>query len=180
MVNVKADFFVLLFSTVKKDMKDEPDDRMQQFKKKAKELRILDSKTAQNLCTCCGFFFFFHFSLLQYFSNKTSSFLFNLKKSELKLFDALTHISSFCGVEMLILLLLSPIIAEPQRTVACDELKHESMSLTVRHSLLIPFSPAMIFTVCWSFALHILVRPSTEPPLHHACEVDTSSHRVLT
>ncbi|CAM9178736.1 unnamed protein product, partial [Lampetra planeri] len=30
-------------------MKDETDDRMQQFKKKAKELRILDAKTAQNL-----------------------------------------------------------------------------------------------------------------------------------
>lgn len=58
MLNVKADFFfVVLFSTVKKDMKDEADDRMQQFKKKAKELRILDSKTAQNLCMCCGFFF---------------------------------------------------------------------------------------------------------------------------
>lgn len=41
-------FFV--FPAVKKDVKDETDDRMQQFKKKAKELRILDSKTAQNLC----------------------------------------------------------------------------------------------------------------------------------
>lgn len=35
---------------MKKDVKDETDDRMQQFKKKAKELRILDAKTAQNLC----------------------------------------------------------------------------------------------------------------------------------
>lgn len=35
---------------VRKDVKDETDDRMQQFKKKAKELRILDPKTAQNLC----------------------------------------------------------------------------------------------------------------------------------
>lgn len=97
MLHVKSYFFVVvLFSTVKKDMKDEVDDRMQQFKKKAKELRILDSKTAQNLCTCCDFFFFFLIiSLLQYFSNKTSSFVFNLKKSELELFDALTHISSF-------------------------------------------------------------------------------------
>lgn len=43
----------VLFSfhpAVKKDLKEENDDRMQQFKKKAKELRILDSKTAQNLC----------------------------------------------------------------------------------------------------------------------------------
>ncbi len=29
---------------------EETDDRMTQFKKKAKELRILDAKTAQNLC----------------------------------------------------------------------------------------------------------------------------------
>lgn len=41
-----------LFSAVKKDVKVENDDRMQQFKKKAKELRILDAKTAQNLCKC--------------------------------------------------------------------------------------------------------------------------------
>lgn len=43
-------------SKVKKDMKDETDDRMQQFKKKAKELRILDSKTAQNLSIFLGSF----------------------------------------------------------------------------------------------------------------------------
>lgn len=42
--------FVLFFSAVRKDLKVETDDRMQQFKKKAKELRILDPKTAQNLC----------------------------------------------------------------------------------------------------------------------------------
>lgn len=35
---------------MRKDLKVENDDRMQQFKKKAKELRILDPKTAQNLC----------------------------------------------------------------------------------------------------------------------------------
>ncbi|KAM7389190.1 hypothetical protein PAMP_023183 [Pampus punctatissimus] len=34
---------------VKKDVKDETDNRVSQFKKKAKELRILDAKTAQNL-----------------------------------------------------------------------------------------------------------------------------------
>ncbi|XP_068448322.1 protein diaphanous homolog 2 isoform X2 [Clinocottus analis] len=43
-------------SKVKKDVKDETDDRMQQFKKKAKELRILDSKTAQNLSIFLGSF----------------------------------------------------------------------------------------------------------------------------
>lgn len=40
----------VFFSAVRKDLKVETDDRMQQFKKKAKELRILDPKTAQNLC----------------------------------------------------------------------------------------------------------------------------------
>lgn len=57
MRGIKASFFVFFyhFSTVKKDVKDETDDRMQQFKKKAKELRILDSKTAQNLCKCSVF-----------------------------------------------------------------------------------------------------------------------------
>uniref|UniRef100_A0AAV2MKD9 Uncharacterized protein n=1 Tax=Knipowitschia caucasica TaxID=637954 RepID=A0AAV2MKD9_KNICA len=43
-------------SKVKKDTKDETDDRMQQFKKKAKELRILDVKTAQNLSIFLGSF----------------------------------------------------------------------------------------------------------------------------
>lgn len=41
--------FLSFFLTVKKDM-EETDNRMTQFKKKAKELRILDGKTAQNLC----------------------------------------------------------------------------------------------------------------------------------
>ena len=40
---------LLLFSPAKKDL-DVTDDRMSQFKKKAKELRVLDPKTAQNLC----------------------------------------------------------------------------------------------------------------------------------
>ncbi|XP_073710451.1 protein diaphanous homolog 2 isoform X4 [Misgurnus anguillicaudatus] len=40
---------------VKKDV-DETDDRMTQFKKKAKELRILDAKTAQNLSIFLGSF----------------------------------------------------------------------------------------------------------------------------
>uniref|UniRef100_A0AAQ5Y5I1 Diaphanous-related formin 2 n=1 Tax=Amphiprion ocellaris TaxID=80972 RepID=A0AAQ5Y5I1_AMPOC len=39
-----------------KDLKDETDDRMPQFKKKAKELRILDAKTAQNLSIFLGSF----------------------------------------------------------------------------------------------------------------------------
>ncbi|XP_044062188.1 protein diaphanous homolog 2 [Siniperca chuatsi] len=43
-------------SKVKKDVKDETDDRMTQFKKKAKELRILDAKTAQNLSIFLGSF----------------------------------------------------------------------------------------------------------------------------
>ncbi|XP_061542679.1 protein diaphanous homolog 2 isoform X4 [Phycodurus eques] len=43
-------------SKVKKDTKDEPDDKMTQFKKKAKELRILDAKTAQNLSIFLGSF----------------------------------------------------------------------------------------------------------------------------
>uniref|UniRef100_A0A8C2XGF3 Diaphanous related formin 2 n=1 Tax=Cyclopterus lumpus TaxID=8103 RepID=A0A8C2XGF3_CYCLU len=43
-------------SQMKKDVNDETDDRMQQFKKKAKELRILDSKTAQNLSIFLGSF----------------------------------------------------------------------------------------------------------------------------
>lgn len=42
-------FLSFLFPTVKKDL-EETDNRMTQFKKKAKELRILDAKTAQNLC----------------------------------------------------------------------------------------------------------------------------------
>ncbi|XP_037117366.1 protein diaphanous homolog 2 isoform X2 [Syngnathus acus] len=43
-------------SKVRKDPKDETDDRMTQFKKKAKELRILDPKTAQNLSIFLGSF----------------------------------------------------------------------------------------------------------------------------
>ncbi|XP_067373965.1 protein diaphanous homolog 2 isoform X3 [Channa argus] len=43
-------------SKVKKDVKDETDDKMPQFKKKAKELRILDAKTAQNLSIFLGSF----------------------------------------------------------------------------------------------------------------------------
>lgn len=42
-------FLSFLFLAVKKDM-EETDSRMTQLKKKAKELRILDAKTAQNLC----------------------------------------------------------------------------------------------------------------------------------
>ncbi|KAK7922027.1 hypothetical protein WMY93_008929 [Mugilogobius chulae] len=41
---------------VKKDTQDDPDSRIQQFKKKTKELRILDSKTAQNLSIFLGSF----------------------------------------------------------------------------------------------------------------------------
>lgn len=44
MLNICFDF------AVRKDVKDETDNKMPQFKKKAKELRILDAKTAQNLC----------------------------------------------------------------------------------------------------------------------------------
>lgn len=44
---------------MRKDLKVENDDRMQQFKKKAKELRILDPKTAQNLCELELYQFFF-------------------------------------------------------------------------------------------------------------------------
>lgn len=51
---IKILFF---FPAVKKDVKDETDDRMSQFKKKAKELRILDAKTAQNLCKYIVMFF---------------------------------------------------------------------------------------------------------------------------
>ncbi|XP_061747984.1 protein diaphanous homolog 2 isoform X3 [Nerophis ophidion] len=43
-------------SKARKDVKDETDDRMTQFKKKAKELRILDAKTAQNLSIFLGSF----------------------------------------------------------------------------------------------------------------------------
>ncbi|XP_028271323.1 protein diaphanous homolog 2 isoform X2 [Parambassis ranga] len=43
-------------SKVRKDVKDETDDKMPQFKKKAKELRILDAKTAQNLSIFLGSF----------------------------------------------------------------------------------------------------------------------------
>ncbi|KAG8003882.1 Protein diaphanous-like protein 2, partial [Nibea albiflora] len=45
-----------IVSAVKKDVHDETDNRMQQFKKKAKELRILDAKTAQNLSIFLGSF----------------------------------------------------------------------------------------------------------------------------
>ncbi|XP_035989625.1 protein diaphanous homolog 2-like [Fundulus heteroclitus] len=41
---------------MKKDVSDETDDRVPQFKKKAKELRILDAKTAQNLSIFLGSF----------------------------------------------------------------------------------------------------------------------------
>ncbi|XP_017162636.1 protein diaphanous homolog 2 isoform X8 [Poecilia reticulata] len=43
-------------SKVKKEVSDETDDRVPQFKKKAKELRILDPKTAQNLSIFLGSF----------------------------------------------------------------------------------------------------------------------------
>uniref|UniRef100_A0A087YF09 FH2 domain-containing protein n=1 Tax=Poecilia formosa TaxID=48698 RepID=A0A087YF09_POEFO len=43
-------------TAVKKDVTDETDDRVPQFKKKAKELRILDPKTAQNLSIFLGSF----------------------------------------------------------------------------------------------------------------------------
>uniref|UniRef100_A0A8C5B529 Diaphanous related formin 2 n=1 Tax=Gadus morhua TaxID=8049 RepID=A0A8C5B529_GADMO len=46
---------LLLFSPAKKDL-DVTDDRMSQFKKKAKELRVLDPKTAQNLSIFLGSF----------------------------------------------------------------------------------------------------------------------------
>ncbi|XP_016343816.1 protein diaphanous homolog 2-like [Sinocyclocheilus anshuiensis] len=53
----KLQYFSLLLEReqVKKDM-EETDDRMTQFKKKAKELRILDAKTAQNLSIFLGSF----------------------------------------------------------------------------------------------------------------------------
>lgn len=70
-------------------------------------------------------------------------------------------ISSFCRVDMLILILLSHIITELQQTVECNELKHESTSLSVRCSPLISVSPLAIFT-------DILTRSSAEQPLHHA------------
>lgn len=37
-------------------MQDETDDKIPQFKKKTKELRILDPKTAQNLCKYIQYF----------------------------------------------------------------------------------------------------------------------------
>nr|XP_054596005.1 protein diaphanous homolog 2 isoform X3 [Nothobranchius furzeri] len=43
-------------SKVRKDVNDEPDNRALQFKKKTKELRILDAKTAQNLSIFLGSF----------------------------------------------------------------------------------------------------------------------------
>ncbi|XP_028315109.1 protein diaphanous homolog 2 isoform X3 [Gouania willdenowi] len=43
-------------SKVRKDLNDETDNRVPQFKKKAKELRILDPKTAQNLSIFLGSF----------------------------------------------------------------------------------------------------------------------------
>lgn len=60
-------FFCCFVPTVKKDVKDETDNRMTQFKKKAKELRILDAKTAQNLCKYIQLCFFCCFSLLLLF-----------------------------------------------------------------------------------------------------------------
>lgn len=52
-------FFLLFFVClpVKKDVRDETDNKVPQFKKKAKELRILDAKTAQNLCKLIHNFF---------------------------------------------------------------------------------------------------------------------------
>lgn len=55
-------FFVFVSFAVKKAVKDETDDRMPQFKKKAKELRILDAKTAQNLCKHVHLYVFIVFS----------------------------------------------------------------------------------------------------------------------
>uniref|UniRef100_A0A8C5EXK6 Diaphanous-related formin 2 n=1 Tax=Gouania willdenowi TaxID=441366 RepID=A0A8C5EXK6_GOUWI len=46
----------LCFSSHSKDLNDETDNRVPQFKKKAKELRILDPKTAQNLSIFLGSF----------------------------------------------------------------------------------------------------------------------------
>uniref|UniRef100_A0A668VJJ5 Protein diaphanous homolog 2 n=1 Tax=Oreochromis aureus TaxID=47969 RepID=A0A668VJJ5_OREAU len=43
-------------SKVRKDLKDENEEKVPQFKKKAKELRILDAKTAQNLSIFLGSF----------------------------------------------------------------------------------------------------------------------------
>ncbi|KAG7519020.1 hypothetical protein JOB18_049798 [Solea senegalensis] len=43
-------------SKVRRDVKDDPEDKVPQFKKKAKELRILDPKTAQNLSIFLGSF----------------------------------------------------------------------------------------------------------------------------
>lgn len=42
--------FLFFFIAARKDLKDENEEKVPQFKKKAKELRILDAKTAQNLC----------------------------------------------------------------------------------------------------------------------------------
>lgn len=42
--------FLFFFLAARKDLKDENEEKVPQFKKKAKELRILDAKTAQNLC----------------------------------------------------------------------------------------------------------------------------------
>lgn len=41
---------ISFFLAARKDLKDENEEKVPQFKKKAKELRILDAKTAQNLC----------------------------------------------------------------------------------------------------------------------------------
>lgn len=81
-------------------MKDETDDRVQQFKKKAKELRILDPKTAQNLCKSSVFML----SLVWCCSRETSSL--GVEHGE----RGCTS-SSFGGVAALILHFSSPVMA---------------------------------------------------------------------
>lgn len=78
-------------------MKDETDDRVQQFKKKAKELRILDPKTAQNLCKSSVFML----SLVWCCSRETSSL--GVEHGEGRV--------SFGGVAALILHFSSPVMA---------------------------------------------------------------------
>lgn len=154
-------------------MKDETDDRMPQFKKKAKELRILDSKTAQNLCTCCIYYYFTPSASYLTACNQS------LKSSMCwHIFD----ISCFCGVDVLILMLLSRAIMELQRTVECDELKHESTPLAVRCSSLIAFSPSVIFTSAEaSRCTSSSVLPQNNCYIMlNICEGDTYSHGVLT
>lgn len=84
---------------------------------------------------------------------------------------------SFCGVDVLILIFLSRIITELQRTVECDELKHESTSQTVRPSDSV-LSPSDIYGLLRLCAAH--PRPLLHRTTATSCSIFASTTHTLT